>query len=667
MYNKKILNQATANLGKAKTPVKKPDIITDPMGQWKYPGQNTRIPGNDITMEGVPYPVWAQPNVGPGAMMQPGVDYQFPGADYVDEFPMAKKGGALPKLPNKKNSKAYSRSLTATNKLFAQNVLTRSRKKKIFDPNSKYYQDGGMQQKSEYIELDLTPEEIEQYRKGGYIIEELSQAQDSRNLQAFAEGGIYGNPIKDLINDPVKDLTGKPVASLTSQEREDIENTYLKFSGTPMPKDAYLTQDMYDTFRTTGQVHGYESPIDNNIGVGTQATIPPKSADRLAYMIQDPKNPYAKSQWVDRTAFDKHQGPKTTMKLSDEGQPIKGGTAGEYYNNYVKTFQDGGYIVEDTSVPQLTQAQKGLTISDPKEYAFRKGMYDDSLNLYKAYQMQDKLMGPGSYKTKDKYKWNTAELKEGRRKQMMPGLSYPVARDFQSEADQFKDGYHPWTARKEDKQLLNYYKKLGFKPNQIMYHSSPDIVSDKIKAVGSYFDGNAISPIYKKPVQAIYKPGETLLDLNESLISQKRPQENAMVLPIRPVEKLQINNLEQKQLEINPLSTKVNQYNPTKTAYRSQTVLEPDPNRPGKYKTKELRQVPYATTKMYRQGDVWEDEHAPRVIWIDEQGNEVEADPRKNSVAQSLPFQQGGYIDAELTPKEIEWYRSQGYQIEDIN
>jgi hypothetical protein len=30
------------------------------------------------------------------------------------------------------------------------------------------------------------------------------------------------------------------------------------------------------------------------------------------------------------------------MKLSDEGQPIKGGTAGEYYNNYVKTFQDGG-------------------------------------------------------------------------------------------------------------------------------------------------------------------------------------------------------------------------------------------------------------------------------------------------------------------------------------
>ena len=103
MYNKKVLNQATANLDKAKAPTRKQDIIVDPMGQWKYPGQNTRIPGGDITMKGVPYPVWAQPNVGPGVLMQPNEDYQFPGADYVDEFPMARKGGSLPKLPKKKN------------------------------------------------------------------------------------------------------------------------------------------------------------------------------------------------------------------------------------------------------------------------------------------------------------------------------------------------------------------------------------------------------------------------------------------------------------------------------------------------------------------------------------------------------------------------------------
>jgi hypothetical protein len=170
MSNKKILNQAKAKLNSAKAPSKPKDIITDPMGQWKYPGQVTRIPGSDITMQSVNYPVWAQPNIGQPQMMYPGQDYQFPGADYVDEFPMARKGGSLPKLPKKKNAKAYSKSLTATNKLFARNPLTKkskSKKNKIFDPNARYYQDGG------YIDAELTDEEIEEYMNAGYTIEAI--------------------------------------------------------------------------------------------------------------------------------------------------------------------------------------------------------------------------------------------------------------------------------------------------------------------------------------------------------------------------------------------------------------------------------------------------------------------------------------------------------------
>lgn len=134
-YNKKVLSKAVSELGKAKAPAKPKDIITDPAGQWKYPGQKTRIPGNNITMQGVNYPVWGQPNVGKGSMMQPGQNYLFPGADYVDETPMAKKGGTL-------NSKKYSKSMSATNKLFAKNKLFQNKKSKIFDPNSKF-QEGG--------------------------------------------------------------------------------------------------------------------------------------------------------------------------------------------------------------------------------------------------------------------------------------------------------------------------------------------------------------------------------------------------------------------------------------------------------------------------------------------------------------------------------------------
>jgi len=72
-------------------------MIEDPRGQWAHPGKNTRIPGNQITMEGVDYPVWAVPDVGEPVLMQPGQSYTFPGASYVDEYPMLKQGGELPK------------------------------------------------------------------------------------------------------------------------------------------------------------------------------------------------------------------------------------------------------------------------------------------------------------------------------------------------------------------------------------------------------------------------------------------------------------------------------------------------------------------------------------------------------------------------------------------
>jgi hypothetical protein len=198
-FNKKVLSKAVSELDKAKAPAKPRDITVDPMGYWNpaNQGQPVRIPGNDITMQGVPYPVWAQPNVGPGSMMQPNQDYNFPGASYVDETPMAKKGGTL-------QSKKYSKSMSATNKLFAKNKLFQNKKSKIFDPNAEFKtggsklgtinlnpnplshyelnygfnlpteEDGG---EADYEDQDLTDEEIQAYRDAGYEIEELPEAQ----------------------------------------------------------------------------------------------------------------------------------------------------------------------------------------------------------------------------------------------------------------------------------------------------------------------------------------------------------------------------------------------------------------------------------------------------------------------------------------------------------
>lgn len=89
-YNRKELKMTERKQDK-RDPFKN-DMIVDPQGQWAHPGENTRIPGNNITMQGVPYPVYAVPNAGYPVMMMPGGQYNFPGADYVDEYPMAKSG-----------------------------------------------------------------------------------------------------------------------------------------------------------------------------------------------------------------------------------------------------------------------------------------------------------------------------------------------------------------------------------------------------------------------------------------------------------------------------------------------------------------------------------------------------------------------------------------------
>jgi len=67
--------------------------IIDPRGQWAHPGQVTRIPSANITMQGVPYPVLGVASNGQQVMMQPGQDYNFGDAEHVDEYPMMGNGG----------------------------------------------------------------------------------------------------------------------------------------------------------------------------------------------------------------------------------------------------------------------------------------------------------------------------------------------------------------------------------------------------------------------------------------------------------------------------------------------------------------------------------------------------------------------------------------------
>jgi hypothetical protein len=72
---------------KGKTNPYKDDVVYTNLGQWKYPGQVTKIPSNQITMQGVDYPVQGIDDTGYSQMMYPGMDYTFPG-ESVTEYPM---------------------------------------------------------------------------------------------------------------------------------------------------------------------------------------------------------------------------------------------------------------------------------------------------------------------------------------------------------------------------------------------------------------------------------------------------------------------------------------------------------------------------------------------------------------------------------------------------
>ena len=70
-------------------------IIEDDLGQWEYPGEITKINSNEITMQGVDYPVLGISDTGDTQMMQPGQDYSYEG-ESVTEIPMAQNGYSEP-------------------------------------------------------------------------------------------------------------------------------------------------------------------------------------------------------------------------------------------------------------------------------------------------------------------------------------------------------------------------------------------------------------------------------------------------------------------------------------------------------------------------------------------------------------------------------------------
>ena len=82
-------------------------VIKDDRGQWDHPGEITEIGSNQITMQGVPYPVMGISDTGDMQMMYPDQEYEYDG-ESVTEYPMMAQGGQLTKLDQLTNFTNYN-------------------------------------------------------------------------------------------------------------------------------------------------------------------------------------------------------------------------------------------------------------------------------------------------------------------------------------------------------------------------------------------------------------------------------------------------------------------------------------------------------------------------------------------------------------------------------
>jgi hypothetical protein len=99
--------------------LEKGGVIKDNRGQWAHPGEITEIGSNNITMQGVNYPVLGVSDQGDTQMMYPEQNYQFKG-NKVTEYPMMQRGGKVKPIvvndPNDPRLQAYNDSLSLYNK-----------------------------------------------------------------------------------------------------------------------------------------------------------------------------------------------------------------------------------------------------------------------------------------------------------------------------------------------------------------------------------------------------------------------------------------------------------------------------------------------------------------------------------------------------------------------
>jgi hypothetical protein len=614
MSNKQVLIESLKKLGSAKAPSKikdklfsKPIVSNEGYKQGPPPtGSHYRIPGNEqgtFIYNPTPYalnlvgPNGTQAEIGPWDTTTQHFDEPYideflsikPGLEQSEDF--MRKGGSAPKLPRKKNSRGYSRSLEATNKFFTENrffAKPKSRKNKVYDPNAKYFQKGGA----------TTPEEWGQQIKdiegqignpADWTMNDYYLLQDKLNAyRDWRENTPEGQAVIDSHNEE-----GEYDISLP-EHLQDYTNAMMK------SKLAYANE--FGNPAAQRMINIPDNPYD--FGNGDTGTHYMASMDNYAVpQIQDENGQLVLGDYDpssrEAMMFDN---PNDARYFAEHYKDVSPGfIEAKLTQKEIDEYRQGGYIVEDISVPQLTQAQNG---KDVQSTAISAQDYVD------AYNYSRKL---------ESYMKNRLEYKP-----VKPGSGY-YGSDIPSSERIYNDlnsTLNAWNKPVPDRTrtiirnniltnnflqnnipILDYYQQIDenkFRQRELldgtinmdipMAYYDKRIPVSEIKEYMYENDADGISDNVTIPMYNQQYLKDEMIKSDPNI--QYDESGNAFI----PQQKTVSAPIEEKK----------------KTVSRSQTIMEPDPNKPGKFKFKETRLIPYATDQA---NSGWEDVNAPRVMY----------------------------------------------------
>jgi len=258
--------------------------ILTPYGQWEYPGEITTIPSNEITMQGVPYPVLGISDIGDVQMMYPGQDYTFDGKS-VTEYPMMQGGGSLPTRGD--SLRVYNAQL-ALNNFYNKEVKAGRLKKSTQLPFDVY---------PKIFDNELTSRNLEFYR------ETISD----RKRRDQRGGGYFDDQYKKYFNltpEQVKKLENQGLG-ITKSSTPNVE--YYRDLITPMQNLASPFA-VFDKRIKPQRVIGY-SPASGDVGDYPGGEVSVYDYDPLAVKPYDLRTPQEKIEWEKRYGKPKKEKP----------------------------------------------------------------------------------------------------------------------------------------------------------------------------------------------------------------------------------------------------------------------------------------------------------------------------------------------------------------------